>query len=318
MFICEYCGKEHNGKYGSGRFCSSKCAHGFSTKYAPKTKIAKCKICGSEVEVKLHASKITICNKCLEKQQAQIIKRKRKRTNIKNKFNKCIICGNIYPLKEKCPNKFCHIHNHQHFRTLINKFGFDENAYGTNNVEKEFNRIRDNIYDLYWNQHKSSSEICEIYNYSSGAANLQKIFKNILFIPSKTAKESQKENVLMGRIDPLNGFIGGIFKPIQQWYITWNNKEVFLRSSYELKYAQELDEQKIDYEVEGLRIKYWDSQKQEYRCAIPDFYIPDENMIVEIKSEWTLDKQNMIDKKKAYIENGYKFKCICDFNEIEI
>lgn len=29
---CENCGNEHNGFYGSGRFCSSKCARGFSTK----------------------------------------------------------------------------------------------------------------------------------------------------------------------------------------------------------------------------------------------------------------------------------------------
>lgn len=29
---CENCEKEHDGKYGSGRFCSSKCARGFSTK----------------------------------------------------------------------------------------------------------------------------------------------------------------------------------------------------------------------------------------------------------------------------------------------
>lgn len=29
---CEYCGKEHDGSYGSGRFCCVKCARGFSTK----------------------------------------------------------------------------------------------------------------------------------------------------------------------------------------------------------------------------------------------------------------------------------------------
>jgi 5-methylcytosine-specific restriction endonuclease McrA len=29
---CENCGSEHEGSYGSGRFCSSKCARGFSTK----------------------------------------------------------------------------------------------------------------------------------------------------------------------------------------------------------------------------------------------------------------------------------------------
>ena len=30
--ICEYCNKEHDGKYGSGRFCNAKCARAFSTK----------------------------------------------------------------------------------------------------------------------------------------------------------------------------------------------------------------------------------------------------------------------------------------------
>lgn len=30
--ICENCEAEHDGEYGSGRFCSSKCAKGFSTK----------------------------------------------------------------------------------------------------------------------------------------------------------------------------------------------------------------------------------------------------------------------------------------------
>ena len=30
--ICENCSNKHNGKYGSGRFCCSKCARGFSTR----------------------------------------------------------------------------------------------------------------------------------------------------------------------------------------------------------------------------------------------------------------------------------------------
>lgn len=29
---CEYCGQQHEGTYGSGRFCSSQCSRGFSTK----------------------------------------------------------------------------------------------------------------------------------------------------------------------------------------------------------------------------------------------------------------------------------------------
>lgn len=32
MKTCENCGNDHSGEYGSGRFCSLKCARGFSTK----------------------------------------------------------------------------------------------------------------------------------------------------------------------------------------------------------------------------------------------------------------------------------------------
>jgi len=32
MKTCENCNKQHTGEYGSGRFCSSKCSRGFSTK----------------------------------------------------------------------------------------------------------------------------------------------------------------------------------------------------------------------------------------------------------------------------------------------
>lgn len=32
MFICENCNKEHDGSYGSGRFCEIKCSRSFSTK----------------------------------------------------------------------------------------------------------------------------------------------------------------------------------------------------------------------------------------------------------------------------------------------
>ena len=70
--------------------------------------------------------------------------------------------------------------------------------------------------------------------------------------------------------------------------------------------------------METLRIKYFDTQQNEYRCAIPDFYIPSKNEIVEIKSSYTLDIQNMKDKFKSYKELGYNCKCICDYKEIEI
>ena len=158
----------------------------------------------------------------------------------------------------------------------------------------------------------SSTDLAKLFNYKSTPTNItQKFFKNYLNIPIKNVKYSVLENYLEGR-ETVNISINQ-YK--QQWHTTWNGKEVFLRSSYELDYANELDKQQIDYEVEFKHIKYWNSKEKEYRCAIPDFYIPSQNLIIEIKSSYTLDEQNMKDKMKAYKDLGYNFKLICDHKE---
>jgi hypothetical protein len=55
---------------------------------------------------------------------------------------------------------------------------------------------------------------------------------------------------------------------------------------------------------------YYDTQKKRRIIAIPDVYIPSENMIVEIKSEWTHDEQNWKDRLKTYKKLKYKVKLI--------
>ena len=298
MFTCENCNKLHDGLYATGRFCSSKCAKSFSSKFTKdKTKMICCDLCGKETEISIKSKNTGyICETCKSKNVV-----------------KCKICGSLYRKGDKCNNSFCQHHNIQQFKNLIKYFHFNESKLGTKDVENEFNKIRNNLYNLYWNEHMSSTEICKLFNYTSGAANLQKIFKNILYIPSKTSQEAIKENYLYNRKD-VN--VNTVYN--NGWHTTWNNKKIFYRSSYELRFAEELDNKQIDYEVEYLRIIYFDTQKHEYRCAIPDFYIPAENLIVEIKSCWTLDKQNMKDKMKAYKDLGYNTKCICDFKEIQI
>lgn len=92
-------------------------------------------------------------------------------------------------------------------------------------------------------------------------------------------------------------------------------KRCFYRSSYELEYAQQLDEQQVDYNMENLRILYWDSQLLKQRVAIPDFYLPESNTIVEIKSNWTYNKQNIEDKVKSYKEHGYNCKLMLEKKE---
>ena len=101
-------------------------------------------------------------------------------------------------------------------------------------------------------------------------------------------------------------------------HLTWDDKFVYLRSSYEENYAQLLDQNKILYEVEVLRIVYFDTQQKKERIAIPDFYLSETNTIVEIKSDWTLDVINMLDKVKAYKELGYNFKLILEHKEVDI
>ena len=90
------------------------------------------------------------------------------------------------------------------------------------------------------------------------------------------------------------------------WSENWKGEEIHYRSNYEKEYYSILDEKKLDYEVEKLRIIYYDTQKKKTRIAIPDIYIKDMNEIIEIKSKWTLDEINMKDKVKAYKELGYK------------
>lgn len=311
--ICDNCGNEHDGSYGSGRFCCKECAHSYITKFDNKQELkeAKCTKCGKSIYINKRASIYNCkCNDCTL--NAKTIKKLKIQKY--NRYIKCPICGQNHLMYMSCNNDFCKNHNRQQFRSLIKYFGFDKTKLGTNEVENEFNKVRENLYDLYWNKHLSSIEICKRFNYPNVGNLTGKIF-HYLNIPSKNSKQSVLENMNHRNFIPQNNAksYGN-----EQWYTTWNNKEVFLRSSYELNYAKELDAHQIDYDVECLRIKYWDSQKQKYRCAIPDFYIPSQNLIVEIKSEYTLDKQNMKDKFKAYKELGYNIKLICDYKELEI
>ena len=107
------------------------------------------------------------------------------------------------------------------------------------------------------------------------------------------------------------------FTAKQQWHKTWEGKDVYLRSSYELAYAKELDEKKIRYDTECMRILYFDSKNQKHRVAIPDFYLPDSNTIVEIKSAYWLNEENMKDKSQEYQNLGFKFQLIVDGNLVE-
>jgi len=231
------------------------------------------------------------------------------------KLENCPICGRKRGTDGNCSNEFCKKHNIQHFRSLVKYFRFDKSKLGTPSAESEFNCIRSTLHRLYWHEKMSTTQIAKMFNYKSSPTNIaQKFFKGYLNIPVKTVKYSVNENFSEGR-EAL---------PIARskykcgWHTTWYGKQVWLRSSFERDYAMHLDEERVMYLVEALRIEYYDTSKEKTRVAIPDFWLPNTNTIVEVKSSWTLDKQNMDDKARAYKQQGYSVILICDYEEVAL
>ena len=121
------------------------------------------------------------------------------------------------------------------FKSLI-KFGFNNDVIGTNDIIDEFYRIK-NIIENFYNDFSSNNEMLKkIFNYTSGSANFIKLLKS-LDIEIKSINESVSQAWLVGRLsnnNNINNYKCG-------WHTTWNNKDVYLRSSYEFDFAKELD-----------------------------------------------------------------------------
>jgi hypothetical protein len=225
----------------------------------------------------------------------------------------CPICGTYH-----CNNEFCKKHNFQQLIGLVNRYGLNPKAIGTSEIFNEFYRIRDLLYNLYWNEGLSGDDLSIRFNVPYTTIICQD-FK-VLEIPKRNFEESTRNSINKGKRDIPSGILKSGFERglHQNWHTTWAGEEVFLRSSYESNYANYLDENNISYSVEELRIEYFDTQQNKTRVAVPDFYITSTNEIVEIKSDFTLDIQEMQDKFKAYTNLGYIPKLILEGKEVDI
>ena len=102
-------------------------------------------------------------------------------------------------------------------------------------------------------------------------------------------------------------------------HISWDGKKYKYRSSWEDQYMTELDKNKIKYQYEPFCVTYFNTIKQCNKLAFPDFYLPETNEIIELKSSYTLgDIQIMKDKFKAYLALGYKPKLLLDWKYVNI
>lgn len=89
--------------------------------------------------------------------------------------------------------------------------------------------------------------------------------------------------------------------------------ELYYDSSYELQFIKYCLEGNIKIEnIKGIRYVFENVDRIYY----PDFYLPEYNLIIEIKSTWTYNYavNKNIAKMKSCIENGYDFLFIVDNN----
>lgn len=132
-------------------------------------------------------------------------------------------------------------------------------------------------------------------------------------IAARTLSEATTLSIEQERIDPIKNW----HSFVHIWHETWDAKKVLLRSTLEKRLAEFYDTRQIRYEVESLRLKYFDPAQNLYRVAIPDFYLPDDNRIVEVKSTYWLDIENMRAKARGYVDLGFKFSLYLDGEFIE-
>jgi len=253
-------------------------------------KIIKCKVCGKAIEVNKHVSSKT-CEDCKKLKHRKI----------------CKICG-----QEKCPRpNICR--KKVFFKTLYRYFNFDRKTLGSIFVYSEFDRIKNMLYKEYYENHLSLLEIMKKYNYrDSNIRNFSKIFSS-LGIKRRSLSEASKNGIFKSKNFP--GPNTGRRDYKHGWHYTWDGKKVFYRSSYELALIKILDRIKITYIPEGIKIRYFDSISKCFRNAIPDFFFPYYNLIVEVKSRFTYNKQNMKDKLSEYKNMGFQVKLIVENNQ---
>lgn len=82
------------------------------------------------------------------------------------------------------------------------------------------------------------------------------------------------------------------------------------RSTWEVEFAKWLDSENIHFEYEGVKVKYLDPERGYERTYYPDFYLPDQNLCIEIKPKVYLDSKVVKAKRDACLKAGYKFKFI--------
>jgi hypothetical protein len=119
-----------------------------------------------------------------------------------------------------------------------------------------------------------------------GAHKKGKTFEDLY---GKEKANQLKNNLKKRMLGKNNHFFGKIFHPKRSNYFLndIHNRTFYFRSSWELKTAQFLDINKLNWEYETRAFPVLINEKTFH--YIPDFYIKEENYFIEVKGFWRLD-----------------------------
>lgn len=203
-------------------------------------------------------------------------------------------------------------HSQLYKRKSINltKVGFDFDA----DASIEYERVKSRLSSLYLVRGESMLSMMKLYGIPSSKT-MDTLFK-LFDITARSLSEANTLALSTGRATPIekNGF-----RSKQKWHCTWDKKKVFLRSTYEERVALFLDDARVHYETEAMRVSYFDTTKNCYRICIPDFYLPDAKTIIEVKATYWYDKSEMDDKFRRYKELGFfPILVLDDVNLVEV
>ena len=175
-------------------------------------------------------------------------------------------------------------------------------------------KLEDLFRNLYLEQGWSVPQIAKEFNLYYETIRI--FFKNHN-IQERGLSEAVQNSIFKGIRKPATGDS----KYKHGFHVSWEGKKFWYRSSYELEFAQMLDEQKVRYEIESrsCRTYYIDPVDNREHVAVPDFYLPDTNELIEVKSTFTLgNKDTMKAKLLAYRDAGYVPKLWLDKKFVDL
>lgn len=216
---------------------------------------------------------------------------------------KCLHCSKIFYISKHDYQLTLHENNNTSYKFCSSKCSTDHNI------------IRQQLFCEFCGKPitRAPSGISE-HNFCSSSCAAK--FNNKGRIHSKESNEKCSKSLLdYYEHKPLNNLQHQTTRFKTGYHTSWEGKTFYFRSSYELDYCLKLDSLQIPYEMETLRIRYFNTRKNREAIAIPDFYLKETNTIIEVKSNFTYIQQDMIDRSSEYKRLGYNFKLVLEHKE---